>query len=382
MNKIAITLLASILLLNACSEPSVKEATETTETTEAANPELVVLTAQQLQNTGVVLGKAQELDMGASLQLSGEVDVPPAGMVHISVPYGGFLKQANLLPGAKVKKGQVLAVLEHPDYIQLQQDYLDTKAKIEYAQLEYNRQKELTEEKVSALKNFQQVQAEMQMLRNSQAALRQKLLMININPDRLSSSNISRSISVVSPLNGFVQNVNASVGKMINSNDVLFELVNTDDLHLELNAYEKDVNLLNPGQKITYRLANDTQERTAEIALVGKSVEGTKVIPVHVHLGQKDDKLMPGMFVTATVETAQRSVTALPETAIVQFEGKAYIYVKTGEGEFKRVQVETGVKSKEMVEVTLPDQYRTSEGIVLKGAHNLLAMQANTEEEE
>lgn len=382
MNKYKIILVAGVLLLNACSEPATKELTETVETAEAINPELVVLTAQQLQNTGVVLGKAQELSMGATLRLSGEVDVPPAGMVHVSVPYGGFLKHTSLLPGERVKKGQVLATLEHPDYIQLQQDYLDTKAKIEYAQLEYNRQKELTEEKVSALKNFQQVQAEMQMLRNSQSALKQKLLMININPDRLSSSNISRSIRILSPINGFVQNVNANVGRMVNSNDVLFELVNTDDLHLELNAYERDVNLLSPGQKITYQLANDAQERKAEIALVGRSVEGSKVIPVHAHLQQKDAKLMPGMFVTATVETGQRKVTALPETAIVQFEGKLYIYVKSGEGEFKRVQVETGVKNKEMVEVQLPDSYKTYEGIVLKGAHNLLAMQANVEEDE
>ncbi|WP_299823721.1 efflux RND transporter periplasmic adaptor subunit [uncultured Pontibacter sp.] len=382
MNNYKIILVAGVLLLNGCSEPATKEVTATAETAEATNPELVLLTAQQLQNTGVVLGKVQEVSMGATLRLSGEVDVPPAGMVHVSVPYGGFLKHTSLLPGAKVKKGQVLAVLEHPDYIQLQQDYLDTKAKIEYAQLEYNRQKELTEEKVSALKNFQQVQAEMQMLRNSQAALRQKLLMININPDRLSSSNISRSITVVSPINGFVQNVNANVGSMVNPSDVLFELLNIDDLHLELNAYERDVNLLSPGQKVTYRLANDSQDRTAEIALIGKSVAGSKVIPVHAHLEQTDMKLMPGMFVTATVETAQRNVTALPETAIVQFEGKSYIYVRSGEGEFRRVQVKTGVKNKELVEVTLPENLKTSEGIVLKGAHNLLAMQANTEEEE
>ncbi|RAU82835.1 efflux RND transporter periplasmic adaptor subunit [Pontibacter arcticus] len=381
MNNYKIILLAGATFLFSCSEPAMQEADETTAAA-PANPELVTLSAQQLQNTGVELGGAQELMMGTTLRLSGEIDVPPAGMVHISVPYGGFVKHTNLLPGSKVRKGQVLAVLEHPDYIQLQQDYLDTKAKLGYAQLEYNRQKELTDEKVSALKNFQQVQSEMQMLRNSQAALRQKLLMININPDRLSSSNISRSIRILSPINGFVQSVNASIGKMVTASDVLFELMNTEDLHLELNAYERDVNLLSPGQKVTYRLANDTRDRAAEITLVGKSVEGAKIIPVHVHLNQKDASLMPGMFVNATVETTQRNVTALPASALVQFEGKTYFYVKTEDGSFRRVSVETGMKNEELVEVKLPDAYRSSKGIVLKGAHNLLAMQANSEEEE
>ncbi|PIQ21363.1 MAG: efflux transporter periplasmic adaptor subunit, partial [Cytophagales bacterium CG18_big_fil_WC_8_21_14_2_50_42_9] len=186
MKKYISLLLAGYLVLNGCSQSSEIETNESSEQnsaaqTEAANPDEVIITAEQAKNLGIILGSPTEQTMGTTLQLSGEVDVPPAGLVSISVPYGGFLRQTDLMPGVHIRKGQVLAVLEHPDYIQIQQDYLDTKTKITLAQQEYARQKELVDEKVAALKNLQQVQAELQLLKNSQAALRQKLLLLNIN---------------------------------------------------------------------------------------------------------------------------------------------------------------------------------------------------------
>jgi len=387
MKKYISLLLAGYLVLNGCSQSSEIETNESSEQnsaaqTEAANPDEVIITAEQAKNLGIILGSPTEQTMGTTLQLSGEVDVPPAGLVSISVPYGGFLRQTDLMPGVHIRKGQVLAVLEHPDYIQIQQDYLDTKTKITLAQQEYARQKELVDEKVAALKNLQQVQAELQLLKNSQAALRQKLLLLNINPDQLNNGKISRTISIYSPINGFVKNVNANIGKMVSATDILFELVNTQDLHIKLNAFEKDVHKLSIGQKFTFQLPNDPKERLAEIMLVGKSVESDKVIPIHAHILDNEVKLLPGMFVTAHIQTGQAKVTALPETAVVQFEGKDYIFVEEQNYQYRRTLVETGIKNRDTIAVNLPPAIKASDKIALKGAHNLLAIQANAEEEE
>src|SRR5699024_877755 len=107
----------------------------------------------------------------------------------------------------------------------------DTQTKIQLAELEYARQQELTQEKVAALKNFQQARAELQLLKNNRAGLRQKLLMINIDPAKLSNGGITRYVNILSPINGYVKSVNANLGTMINTSDILFELVNTEDLH-------------------------------------------------------------------------------------------------------------------------------------------------------
>jgi cobalt-zinc-cadmium efflux system membrane fusion protein len=336
-----------------------------------------------MQNAGVELGAATQQKLGSTLQLSGEIDAPPTSVVSVSVPYGGFVKTMNLLPGQHVRKGQVLATLQHPDYVQLQQDYLDTRARLNLAHLEYKRQQELTDEKVSALKNLQQVRAEREVLQNSLAALREKLLMININPTRLQNGKITRSISMYSPINGFVKNTSANVGKMVSATDVLFELVNTDDLHLQLNAFQQDVPYLRVGQTLTYTLPNDSEPRPAKIILVGHSVEGGNTIPVHAHLENHDEhKLLPGMYVTATVNLEERAVLALPETAVVQYEGKSYVFVGNAQNQFNRVEVTTGLKGNGFVEVQLPAEVQNSTRIAVKGAYNLLAMQENTAEEE
>jgi membrane fusion protein, heavy metal efflux system len=376
--------MAGLFLVSACSE---KNSSETAPAEAAAptqtNTGVVTLTEQQMQNTGIELGAPSQQNLGSALQLSGEVDVPPTSLVSVSVPYGGFVKTMNLLPGQSVKKGQVLATLQHQDYVQLQQDYLDSRARLQMANLEYQRQRELTEEKVSALKNLQQIKTEREVLQNSLAALKEKLLMININPARLQNSTISRTINLVSPINGYVKSTLVNVGKMVSASDVLFELVNTDNLHLKLNAFEKDVPFLSPGQSLTYTLPNDSAPRSAKILLVGHSVEGDKTVPVHAHLARQDEhKLLPGMYVTATVQTNARTVTALPESAVVQFQGDSYVYAGTGPRQFRRVKVQTGLKGDGFIEVHLPGELQNSTQLVVKGTHNLLAMQENTEEEE
>ncbi|WP_192823016.1 efflux RND transporter periplasmic adaptor subunit [Rufibacter sp. LB8] len=374
--------LASLFLFSACSEKD-NPKTADAASTEITTTELLTLTEQQMQNAGVELGAASEQRLGSTLQLSGQVDAPPTSVVSISVPYGGFVKTMNLLPGQHVRKGQVLATLQHQDYVQLQQDYLDTRARLNLANLEYKRQQELTDEKVSALKTLQQVRAEREVLQNSLAALREKLLMININPARLQNGKITRTISISSPINGFVKNTFANVGKMVTPSDVLFELVNTSDLHLQLNAFQQDVPYLRVGHTLTYTLPNDAKPHTAKIILIGHSVEGDKTIPVHAHLENHDEhKLLPGMYVTATVNIEEKAVIALPESAVVQFEGKSYVFVGNGQNQFTRVEVTTGLKGDGFVEVQLPSEVQSSNRIAVKGAYNLLAMQENTAEEE
>lgn len=370
--------IVTILFLAACQG---KEAT--TENTPApADASEIVFTEKQFRNAGIALGGATSENLSTTIRLSGEIDVPPAGLISISVPYGGFLKQTTLIPGQPVRKGQLLAVLEHPDYVQLQQDYLDTEAKIELAQQEFDRQKELAAEKVSALKNVQQARTELNLLTNSKAALIQKLAMININPAKLRPDNISRSVNIVSPIDGVVKSVNANIGKMVTPADVVFELIDRDHLHLKLNAFEKDINVLDNGQMVDFTLPNDRTPRQARILLTSKNVETDKTIQVHADIVKPDMRLLPGMFVTASVITSAKKVTALPQSAIVELNGKTYVFHEAGRYQFRRVEINTGIKDGDLVEITLPEELKTSEKIVIRGAHNLLAREMNMAKEE
>ena len=102
-----------------------------------AGPVRVSLTQAQYEVAAIRLAQPRARTLSTTLKVNGTLDVPAQNLVSVSVPFGGYIRQIRLEPGMRIRKGQTLAVLENPDYIQFQQDYLVTKAKLEYADLEF-----------------------------------------------------------------------------------------------------------------------------------------------------------------------------------------------------------------------------------------------------
>ena len=194
--------------------------TDETNSSQDAIETTVILTDAQYKSAGIELGKLEKKEISSTLKLNGKIDVPPQNMVSVSTPFGGFLKSTKLLPGMHVKKGEILASMEDQQYIQLQQDYLTIKSKLNYAESEYNRQKELNQSKASSDKVFQLTEMEYKTQKISLSALAEKLKLININPETLNESNLSRSINVYSSIDGFVSKVNVNIGKYVNPSDI------------------------------------------------------------------------------------------------------------------------------------------------------------------
>jgi membrane fusion protein, heavy metal efflux system len=212
--KYAFILFTSAFLLQACDGK-----TKTVEATTEQVPEsLVTLTDAQLKNAALEITRVQEQQISSVLKLNGKIDVPPQNIVSISVPMGGYLKSTKLLPGLHVRKGEVIAVVEDQQYIQLQQDYLTAKAKLPFLENEYNRQKELNESKASSDKTFQQSEAEFRSQKVMMSALAEKLKLAGINLSRLNESNITRSVQIFSPIDGYVSAVNVNIGKICGTN--------------------------------------------------------------------------------------------------------------------------------------------------------------------
>ena len=131
------------LLFAACSS-NVQEESATAEV--ATNENLLTLTEDQLQSLQIKTGLPELRAMSSNIKASGMLDVPPNNMVTIAAPMGGFVEETHLLQGMHVKKGEVIITLRHPDYIQLQEDYLQSKSQMEYMQLDLIRQEELARE--------------------------------------------------------------------------------------------------------------------------------------------------------------------------------------------------------------------------------------------
>jgi cobalt-zinc-cadmium efflux system membrane fusion protein len=373
-----IYLIAFAFLITACGS-----GTEQETSTEASNgtENVVVLNEKQLNAAKLSFAKLEEKVIGSFITANGSIDVPPQNMISVSVPLGGYLKSTKLLPGLQIRKGDVIAIMEDQQYIQMQQDYLTTKAKLVYSKSEFERQKELNASKASSDKVFQQIQMEYNTLRISLNSLEQKLKMINIKPESITENNISSSIKIFSPINGFVAQVNVNIGKFVNPSDILFELIDPSNIHLNLKIFEKDLKKLSIGQKLIAYSNNDPSKKyEAKINLISRDLSPERIAEVHCHFENSDKSLAPGMYMNAEIQLENDRKLAITEEAIVNFEGSDYVFVKKSDTSFEMMPIKIGSIGNGFAEVLNAESFKEKQ-LVAKGAYTLLMSLKNKSEE-
>jgi cobalt-zinc-cadmium efflux system membrane fusion protein len=374
-----ITAISVIVLIHACS-PKSENKTEAV-TNDSTN--VIKLTAAQHKAANITLQTLETRPMATSLKVNGMLDVPPQNLITISAPMGGFVKSTKLLQGMKVKQGEVIATLENLDYIQLQQEYLDGKSKLEFLEAEYNRQTELARENVNAQKSLQQAKSQYQSMKALVRSLDAKLAMININASTLSETTITPGVKLYSPISGFVTVVNVNIGQYVNATDVMFKIVNIEHIHAELQVYEKDISKVKIGQKVHFQLAHESELRTASVYLIGKEISPERTVRIHCHLDREDEHLLPGMYITASIETTSHNAEVLPASSIINFEGKDYVFATTKtKDEFEMINITAGQSANGYIEVGLPSGFDKTRSFVTSGVFELLGVLRNVEDEE
>ncbi|MEJ7683470.1 MAG: efflux RND transporter periplasmic adaptor subunit [Segetibacter sp.] len=209
-------------------------------------------------------------------------------------------------------------------------------------QKEYERQKLLNTTKATSDKVFEQTASDYQSEKITVKALSEKLLLIGINPGRLNENNISRTVNIYAPINGYVADVRVNIGKYVNPTDVLFDLVNPNDLHLALTVFEKDLPSIHPGQIVKAYLTSDTAKiYEAKIILVSKTFDSNRSAVVHCHFIGAEPKLLPGMFMNAEIEVTNATVVTVPEEAVVRSGDKDYIFIERKNKQFEITPVNT-----------------------------------------
>ncbi|WP_420317865.1 efflux RND transporter periplasmic adaptor subunit [Ekhidna sp.] len=386
INKaLVITLMGAAII--SCSS---KTAEQTEEHHEEENR--IELTQTQFDQANIKIGSIEKRVMGSELRVNGVIDVPPQSNISINMPYGGFVKYTEMLPGTSVRKGQLLVTIENPEFIQFQQEYLESLANQEFLKAEFERQQELYNEKVASGKSFQQAKSAFLANEARIKTMEARLKMIGLNPSKIGEGNVVSFVSIYSPVTGQVREVYTNVGKYINPQDVIMDITNSDDLHVELTVYENDIPLIKKGQRIRFSLANaPDQWREAEVFLVGSGVREDRSVTVHGHLMKKDQDLLPGMYVSAKIETGSNETWAVPEESIVRFGGRHYVFALGNE----RIENEVSIYDFEMIEINkgfVEDGFTqislinssidiTSIDLVTQGAFTVLAKAKNTEEE-
>ncbi len=375
-NNLIITLLLGLII--AC-KPSAT--TKVSAEKEVINT--VKLNDAQLKNAQLSTGKLEQKTMSYKLKVNGKISIPVQNAISISAPLGGYLKWTNLTEGKQVKKGEIIASLEDQQYIQIQQDYLSAKAQFSGIEKEYLRQKSLNANKATSDKIFENAEATYLSQKILIKSLSEKLKLIQINPDQLNETNLSRNINIYSPINGFVRSVKTTIGRYVSPTEVLFELTNPNDLYLSLTVFEKDINKLKIGQEIIAYSNQSSQEKfKGKIQTIGKDISADRSLTVYCTFNTKDQTLIPGMYMNAEIDVASSLEYVIPNEAIVKNEGKEYVFIQQNPTTFKMTEVISGTSDNGLTQISIPNSANTADDIfVTKGAYTLLMQLKNMGEE-
>jgi membrane fusion protein, heavy metal efflux system len=324
-----------LLIFTGCKqEPKHEEEEE--QGHEPANVNEVSLTGEQFKAIGVTLSPLQNRTLSNTVKANGVLGLPPQNMASVSAMLGGTIKIIYVIEGEKVKKGQKLALVEHPEYIQLQQDYLEAKSNYAYLEKEYKRQKTLVDEKIVAAKKFQQVEAEYEAQRASLSAMESKLRLMGLSPESISKGNMTSGMVITSPIDGYINKIEVNTGSYAEPQREIFQIVDNHHIHIDLNIYQEDLTRVRVGQKVYFTLTGHEQEDfEAIIFATGKAFDdATKSVTIHAEIKEnKHSFLLPGMYVDARIVTDSNEVMALPEDAIISEGDLHYIFIAKGENE-------------------------------------------------
>ena len=372
MNKIYILLFSLVLVACGNSEKTI----ELVPATESHNDDITI-TKAQFEGEKMAFGTLKEYDFNETVKVNGMIDVPPHNKSSVSTFSGGYITKTPLLIGDSVKKGQLLVTLENPEFVEIQQNYLEVSEQLNYLKSEYNRQKTLFEEKITSEKNYLKAESAYKSNLAHYNGLRKKLQMLNINPSSVEQGHISSTVNLYAPISGHVTKVNISNGTYVSPSDVIMEIIDIDHIHLELLVFEKDIMQIKKDQKIEFTIP-EASDKTfeAEVHLVGTTIdEQTRRVKVHGHVDNDKENFIVGMFVDADIIIDSKKGFGLPKEAIIEVDNDFFVLIldeeNTNEFHFKKFKLELGKQTEDYVEI-LNSEVLKDKQIVTKGTNMLL----------
>ena len=335
----------------------------------------VTLQQKQLEVMDIELGTTKKVNLGKTLKVNGQLELPPQKRASISAIVGGRIESVAVIEGDYVKKGQIIARLNNPQFITIQREYLTAKSNYSFLEKDYLRKKELLKDGITSQKSFQQAEAAYNDGKSALNAAKSMLQLIGINISVLEKGQIISSIPVVSPIKGYIQNIAINIGKFVAPEQEMFEIVDNEHLHIGLKVFEKDIDKAKVGQKITFALTTRPDKiYEAEIFALGSAFDmDTRAVKVHAKIIGTHEGLLTGMFVEARITTSNKEVSALPEGAFVTEKGLDYIFIQKEKDKdnitLEKVQINRGISDLGFSEVVFIDEIPKNIVVVTKGAY-------------
>ncbi|MGL5318799.1 MAG: efflux RND transporter periplasmic adaptor subunit [Bacteroidales bacterium] len=367
-------------LFSSCSEKK-EAAKDETVKQEKKEKNSIELNEKQITLSEIETGSLEKREISHTVNGNGFMQLPPENMATISLPISGRVAKIYVTTGDKVRKGQLLAEIEHPEHIAIQKEYLENKSAYETGKLEYERIKALASDNITSQKQLQEAETKFVSVKAALQASLATLNLLNIDPAVLHKEGIKSRFGIKSPIHGSITASTLNLGKSIQPGESLFDLIDKSHMHVNLQIFESDLPHISVGDLVEFNLISHPEEHfEAFIQYIGEKVDqSNRSVEVIAHIREPKDVFKEGMYVNGMIHTQKREVLTLPETALINRDNSWFAFIRKG-NTFEGVQVHKGGEMNGYVEILNPQDFPSDASIVTSGAYYVETELEKTEE--
>lgn len=304
--------------------------------------EVVVLDTTAIRLGGIQIATVDSITT-SGLPVTGSITYDANRVSNVGSRSDGRIIAVRADLGARVRRGQTLAVLESVEVGQIRAEEREAEALLEIARENHAREQRLADQGISSRKELLEAEAD---LRRAEAALRSaedRLQVLGAAHDHGAGG----QFTLVAPFAGVVVARDASLGEMATPADTLFTVADLSEVWIELDIFERDLARVRRGQSVAVTVtAYPGRTFPGRIVYIGAVLDPAKrTVRARVEIPNPTDALKPGMFATASIQVGGEgpALAVVPQDALQMFEGRRVVFVPGDRrGEFRPVSVEVG----------------------------------------
>jgi membrane fusion protein, copper/silver efflux system len=325
-------------------EPAKKPAaTQPPEQNEAEEAPVVEIPLDKQQLIGVKTVAVAVHQLQKTIRTVGRIEYDERKLATINTKFEGWVEKLHVdYVGKQVRKGDPLAEIYSPELFATQQEFINS--------LKWKGQSsEVKDESVNKM-----------LTRDADSVLeaaRQRLRLWDISEEQIKSIAESgkpiRTLTIYSPVDGYVVQKSALQGMRIMPGEKLFDIADLSTVLIIADIYEYELPLIRLGDTAKITLSSfPGKELTAVIDYIYPALTGeTRTAKVRFSVPNPGGRLKPQMFTNVEIKTGMGSRLAIPEEAVIDTGRRQIVYVDKGEGYFEPREVTLGVRAGGMVEV-------------------------------
>ena len=343
------------------------------QTSTRADEKIVELTAAEVESAGIKVVELREEEVNEPIVVTATVEANQDRLAHVAPRVSSRIVKVFANLGDSVKQGQTLAILDSLELGEVHSSYLKSKTEAALSRKNFERAERLFADQIIPQKDFLRASAEFEISAAALRAAADKLRLLSVDPDKLSTYAAVSVFPLTSPFSGTVTEKHAILGELAQPDKSLFTIADLATLWIEANLFEKDLGKVRVGSRASIAVnAYPGETFAGRLAYISSTVnKETRTIKVRIEVPNRDGKLKPEMFANAAIDTPARiRAFFVPDDAVLLMQGQPTVFVQDGDG-FEPRAVDLGEKLRGRT--ILKAGVKVGEKLVISGAYALKA---------